>query len=111
MINWRSSLDFKSTRRTNLACVPTRDQPAHGQAHSPRVWAPLRSAAFASLFAGYALSALGNGMSAVAISWLAIELAHGHDAGLLVGAVVAAFTLPGVLAAVSIQVRGGLGMG
>ena len=38
-------------------------------------------------------------MSTVAISWLAIELAHGHDAGLLVGAALAAFTLPGVLAA------------
>ncbi len=40
-------------------------------------------------------------MSAVAISWLAIELAHGHDPGLLVGAAVAAFTLPGVLAALA----------
>lgn len=79
--------------------MPNPDPPAHDQAQSPRVWAPLRSTAFASLFAGYAVSALGNGMSAVAISWLAIELAHGHDAGLLVGAAVAAFTLPGVLAA------------
>lgn len=81
--------------------MPTRDPPAHDQDQPPRVWAPLRSTAFASLFAGYTVSALGNGMSAVAISWLAIELAHGHDPGLLVGAAVAAFTLPGVLAALA----------
>lgn len=77
----------------------SQDPRAHGQTQSTRAWAPLRSTAFASLFAGYAVSALGNGMSAVAISWLAIHLAHGHETGLLVGAAVAAFTLPGVLAA------------
>jgi len=63
----------------------------------------LRSRPFATLLAGYAVSALGDGMTAVAISWLAIELAHGRNTGLLVGAAVAAYTLPGVLA--------GLGLG
>jgi MFS family permease len=42
-------------------------------------------------------------MSAVAISWLAIRISHGHDTGLLVGAAVAAYTLPGVVV--------GLGLG
>lgn len=64
----------------------------------PRVWTALRSPSFAALFYGYAASAIGDGMSAVAISWLAIVLAHGHNTGLLVGAAVAAYTLPGVVA-------------
>ena len=42
-------------------------------------------------------------MTAVAISWLAIVLARGRDTGLLVGAAVAAYTLPGMVA--------GLGLG
>jgi MFS family permease len=42
-------------------------------------------------------------MAAVAISWLAIELSRGRDTGLLVGAAVAAYTVPGVVA--------GLGLG
>jgi hypothetical protein len=68
---------------------------------SPR--AVLRSPSFAALLAGYAVSALGDGMTAVAISWLAIVLARGHDVGLLVGSAVAAYTLPGMVA--------GLGLG
>jgi MFS family permease len=50
------------------------------------------------VFAGYLVSALGDGMAIVAIPWLAITLAHGHHTGLLVGAAVAAYTLPGVVA-------------
>ncbi len=65
--------------------------------------ASLRQPAFAAVLVGSTISALGDGMAAVAIPWLAISLAHGHDAGLLVGAAVAAYTLPGVLA--------GLGLG
>ena len=42
-------------------------------------------------------------MAAVAISWLAIELSRGRDTGLLVGAAVAVYTVPGVVA--------GLGLG
>jgi MFS family permease len=70
---------------------------------SSSVWAVLRSRSFSALFAGYALSAVGDGMSAVAISWLAITLAGGHHTALLVGGAVAAYTLPGVVA--------GLGLG
>ena len=67
------------------------------------VRAAVRSRSFAALLAGYAVSAVGDGMAAVGISWLAIVLARGHDTGLLVGAAVAAYTLPGVVA--------GLGLG
>jgi predicted MFS family arabinose efflux permease len=69
----------------------------------PTARAALRSRPFATLLAGYAVSALGDGMAAVAISWLAIELARGRDTGLLVGAAIAAYTLPGMVA--------GLGLG
>ena len=59
---------------------------------------PLRNRAFSVLVAGYAVSAIGDGMAIVAVSWLAISLAHGHDTGLIVGGAVAAYTLPGVVA-------------
>jgi MFS family permease len=64
--------------------------------------AALRSRPFTTLLAGYAVSALGDGMAAVAISWLAIELARGRDTGLLVGAAIAAYTLPGMVAALGL---------
>ena len=41
-------------------------------------------------------------MSAVAIAWLAIVLAHGHNTGLLVGAAVAAYTLPGMVVGIGL---------
>jgi predicted MFS family arabinose efflux permease len=78
------------------------DRPRSG-GRRPGIWAALRSPSFAALLAGYAVSALGDGMTAVAISWLAIVLARGHDTGLLVGAAAAAYTLPGMVA--------GLGLG
>ncbi|MGC2190875.1 MAG: MFS transporter [Candidatus Dormiibacterota bacterium] len=79
--------------------------PAGSPPHSPAnlgMWAPLRSRSFATLFAGYAASAIGDGMSAVAIAWLAIVLAHGHNTGLLVGAAVAAYTLPGMVVGIGL---------
>lgn len=48
---------------------------------------------------GFAVSAVGDGMSAVAVAWLALQLAAPGQAGLLVGAAVAAYTLPGALGA------------
>lgn len=66
------------------------------------LWVPLRSLPFTILFAGYGFSALGDGMSAVAVAWLAISLSRGHNTGLLVGAAVAAFTLPGVVAGMAL---------
>lgn len=44
---------------------------------------------------GFAVSYLGDGMSAVAVSWLAIELAPPGQAGVWVALAVAAYTLPG----------------
>jgi len=81
------------------------DSPAVSPSSLPdrAVRAALRSPSFATLLAGYAVSAVGDGMAGVAISWLAIVLAHGHDTGLLVGVSIAAYTLPGVAA--------GLGLG
>ena len=76
-------------------CPAAADPPATARA-------ALRSRPFATLLAGYAVSALGDGMAAVAISWLAIELARGRDTGLLVGAAIAAYTLPGMVAALGL---------
>jgi MFS transporter, DHA3 family, macrolide efflux protein len=52
---------------------------------------------------GAAASALGDGMSAVAIAWLALKLAPEPSRGLLVGAAVAAYSLPGALGAVALR--------
>jgi MFS family permease len=63
---------------------------------------------------GAALSALGDGMSAVAIAWLAIRLAPVSSRGLWVGAAVAAYSLPGAAGAVLLRRwlrgRGGAGL-
>ncbi|HZU75848.1 MAG TPA: MFS transporter [Dehalococcoidia bacterium] len=58
--------------------------------------APLRHPVLRRLLPGVALSALGDGMSAVAIAWLALQLSH---SALLVGAAVAAYSLPGAVGA------------
>jgi MFS family permease len=79
---------------------PTPDRPTPDP--PPTARAALRSRSFATLLAGYAVSALGDGMAAVAISWLAIELAKGKDTGLLVGAAIAAYTIPGMVAALGL---------
>ena len=54
---------------------------------------------FRRLILGFAVSCLGDGMSFVAVAWLAIELAPQGGAGLWVGGAVAAYTLPGVVGA------------
>ncbi|MBB4905851.1 MFS transporter [Actinophytocola algeriensis] len=54
---------------------------------------------FRRLTLGFGVSYLGDGMSFVAVAWLAIELAPAASAGLWVGAAVAAYTLPGVVGA------------
>jgi predicted MFS family arabinose efflux permease len=56
---------------------------------------------FRRLTLGFAVSYLGDGMSFVAVAWLAIELAPQATAGLWVGAAVAAYTLPGVVGALA----------
>jgi MFS transporter len=52
---------------------------------------------------GAAASALGDGMSAVAIAWLALRLAPEASRGLWVGAAVAAYSLPGAAGAVALR--------
>src|SRR5580658_8410522 len=52
---------------------------------------------------GAAMSALGDGMSAVAIAWLALKLAPPGSRGLWVGAAVAAYSLPGAAGAVVLR--------
>jgi MFS family permease len=59
----------------------------------------LANRVFRRLLLGFAVSYLGDGMSFVAVAWLAIELAPPATAGLWVGGAVAAYTLPGVVGA------------
>ncbi len=66
-------------------------------------WPALTNPVLRRLLPGYTLSALGDGMSVVAIAWLALRLAPPGRAGLWVGAAVAAYTLPGVLGMVAFR--------
>jgi predicted MFS family arabinose efflux permease len=59
----------------------------------------LANRVFRRLILGFGVSYLGDGMSFVAVAWLAIELAPQATAGLWVGGAVAAYTLPGVVGA------------
>ena len=66
----------------------------------PSAYRPvLANGVFRRLILGFAVSYLGDGMSFVAVAWLAIELAPQATAGLWVGGAVAAYTLPGVVGA------------
>jgi MFS family permease len=59
----------------------------------------LANRVFRRLILGFGVSYLGDGMSFVAVAWLAIELSPQSTAGLWVGGAVAAYTLPGVVGA------------
>jgi MFS transporter, DHA3 family, macrolide efflux protein len=52
------------------------------------------------LVPAFALSAIGDGMSAVGVAWLALRIAGPADRDLVVGVAVAAYTLPGAAGAV-----------
>ena len=68
----------------------------------PSAYRPvLANRVFRRLILGFAVSYLGDGMSFVAVAWLAIELAPQATAGLWVGGAVAAYTLPGVVGALA----------
>ncbi len=54
---------------------------------------------FRRLLPALAVSDLGDGMSAVAVAWLALQVAPPGRSGLFVGAAVAAYVLPGALGA------------
>ncbi len=53
------------------------------------------------LLAGLGVSSLGDGISTVAIAWLAVLVAPEGSVGLFVGIAVAAYTLPGVIGALA----------
>jgi MFS family permease len=46
---------------------------------------------------GFGISSLGDGMSVLAVAWLAIEISSPTNRGLVVGGAVAAYTLPGAI--------------
>src|SRR5262245_51863138 len=54
------------------------------------------------LLAGLGISSLGDGLSTVTIAWLAVGIAPEGSLGLFVGLAVAAYTLPGVLGALTL---------
>ncbi|MCX5583740.1 MFS transporter [Streptomyces erythrochromogenes] len=66
----------------------------------PQAYRPLFAhAGFKRLLPALAASDLGDGMSVVAVAWLAIEIAPPGRSGLLLGAALAAYSLPGALGA------------
>lgn len=66
----------------------------------PRPYQPLFAHGdFRRLLPALAASDLGDGMSMVAVAWLAIRIAPPGRSGLLVGAAVAAYALPGAAGA------------
>ena len=92
------------------AAGPTADPAAGGAARAPRPRGPARlippayrplfgNPLFRRLLLGFGVSALGDGMSFLAVAWLAASLAPPADEGPWVGAAVAAYALPGVLGA------------
>ncbi len=66
-------------------------------------WPALRHPVLRRLLPGYAVSAVGDGMSAVAIAWLALQLAPPASRGLWTGAAVAAYGLPGAVGTVVLR--------
>ncbi|MER6254776.1 MFS transporter [Streptomyces sp. NPDC001584] len=66
----------------------------------PRTYRPLFAHTdFRRLLPALAASDLGDGMSVVAVAWLAIEIAPPGRSGLLLGAALAAYALPGAAGA------------
>ncbi len=66
----------------------------------PKAYRPLFAhAGFKRLLPALAASDLGDGMSVVAVAWLAIEIAPPGRSGLLLGAALGAYALPGALGA------------
>jgi MFS family permease len=57
----------------------------------------MRDRKVARLLPGFAVSYLGDGMSAIAVSWLALQIAPPGHRGLWVALAVAAYTFPGAI--------------
>ena len=79
--------------------------------HSSPYWPVLTHPQLRRVLPGLVISAVGDGMSVVAISWLALQLAPGQQRGIWVAIAVAAYTLPsaagGVLLGRFMSGRGG----
>lgn len=71
-----------------------------GVIRSSPYWPVAKHQVLRRLLPGFALSYVGDGMSLLAVSWLAIQLAPRTNAGIWVAMAVAAYTLPGVLGSV-----------
>ena len=54
------------------------------------------------LLAGLGVSSLGDGISTVTVAWLAVQIAPEGSLGLFVGLAIAAYTLPGVIGALTL---------
>lgn len=67
----------------------------------PAYRALLSDARCRRLLGAMGVSSLGDGMSAVTVAWLAIQVAPAHHVGAYVGLALAAYTLPGVLGALA----------
>jgi DHA3 family macrolide efflux protein-like MFS transporter len=80
-----------------------------GRARTSPYYPALSHPVLRRVLPGAAASALGDGMSAVAIAWLALELAPEPSRGLLVGAAVAAYSLPGAAGAVALRLAAATG--
>lgn len=66
----------------------------------PQAYRPLFAHAdFRRLLPALSASDLGDGMSVVAVAWLAIEIAPPGQSGMLLGAALAAYALPGAAGA------------
>ncbi len=74
-----------------------------GRARASPYYPALSHPVLRRVLPGAAASALGDGMSAVAIAWLALRLAPAGSRGLWVGAAVAAYSLPGAAGAVALR--------
>src|SRR6516165_5518207 len=74
-----------------------------GRARTSPYYPALSHPVLRRVLPGAAASALGDGMSAVAIAWLALKLAPEPSRGLLVGAAIAAYSLPGAVGAVALR--------
>jgi hypothetical protein len=73
------------------------------RARSSPYYPALSHPVFRKVLPGTAASALGDGMSAVAIAWLAVTMAPPGSRGLWVGAAVAAYSLPGAIGGVALR--------
>lgn len=76
----------------------------HGRDLIPQTYRALLSQRDArGLLTGIGVSALGDGMSAVTVPWLALRLAPQGAHGVYVGIAIAAYTLPGAVGAVVLR--------